>query len=105
MTAWATDVLKRSALAAGWYRRRLAHDRFPGVAVLCYHAVRDNDQPDGTMPFEDLHVRAAELEEHCRVVSDACQPISLDDWRAARAGTRELPARPCSRSTTATGRS
>ena len=89
-----SGAIKRSALAAGWYRRRLAHDAFPGVAVLCYHGVRADDLPDGAMPLEQLHVRAHELAAHCEVVRATCHPISLDDWRAALAETRPLPERP-----------
>jgi peptidoglycan/xylan/chitin deacetylase (PgdA/CDA1 family) len=87
-------LVKRTLLSAGHYPRRLRRDAFPGVAVLCYHAVRADDQPAGTMHFEDLHVRASELEGHCRLVRDTCQPISLDQWRAVRAGAERLPPRP-----------
>jgi peptidoglycan/xylan/chitin deacetylase (PgdA/CDA1 family) len=87
-------LVKRALFSAGHYPRRLQRDAFPGVAVLCYHAVRTDDQPAGTMHFEDLHVRASELDGHCRLVRDTCQPISLDQWRAARAGTQSLPPRP-----------
>jgi peptidoglycan/xylan/chitin deacetylase (PgdA/CDA1 family) len=86
--------VKRSALWTGWYRRRLSRDTFPGVAVLCYHGVRDDGVSGKEMPFGALHVRACELEAHCAVVSEMCQAISLDDWRAALAGRRELPPRP-----------
>jgi len=94
MATLVQSALKRSARRVGWYRRRLAHDRLPGVAVLCYHAVRADAAPDGEMPFEGLHVRASELTEHCTVVRETCQPISIDDWRAALAGRRPLPPRP-----------
>ena len=43
---------------------------FPGVAVLCYHGVRADAWPPGTIPFEPLHVRAAELEGHCRLIRE-----------------------------------
>jgi peptidoglycan/xylan/chitin deacetylase (PgdA/CDA1 family) len=46
------------------------------------------------MAFENLHVSASAFDAHCRVLRDACDPISLDDWRAALAGTASLPARP-----------
>src|SRR5207245_2670543 len=46
------------------------------------------------LPFEPLHVRAGELEAHCRLIGETCHPISLGQWRAARAGGPALPARP-----------
>jgi peptidoglycan/xylan/chitin deacetylase (PgdA/CDA1 family) len=86
--------IKRLLWNSGYYAARLARDRFPGVAVLCYHGVRADDWPDRTMAFEQLHVRASELEAHCRVVRDYCDPISLADWRLATAGDQPLPRRP-----------
>jgi peptidoglycan/xylan/chitin deacetylase (PgdA/CDA1 family) len=85
---------KRAALAAGHYRRALRRSALPGVAVLCYHGLRGDDWPAGAMPFENLHVRAAAFDAHCRVLRDCCDPISLDDWRAALAGMLPLPPRP-----------
>lgn len=84
-------VVKRGLLAAGHYHRKLARDRFPGVAVLCYHAVRSDDAAEGSMAFEGLHVRAAELEAHCRLIRESCDPIRLSDWLAAEGS---LPKRP-----------
>jgi peptidoglycan/xylan/chitin deacetylase (PgdA/CDA1 family) len=75
----------------GWLARTRT---FPGVAVLCYHAVRPNDWPDGSVPFEGLHVRRATFESHCRALVSCCQPIALDDWRSAARGERTLPDRP-----------
>jgi len=89
-----TQQGKRGLLALGHYRRALGQTVFPGVVVLCYHGLRADQWPDGSMPFENLHVRASTFEQHCRVVRDACDPISLDDWRAALAGGAPLPARP-----------
>jgi peptidoglycan/xylan/chitin deacetylase (PgdA/CDA1 family) len=80
--------------AAGHYTRRLRQDVFPGVAVLCYHGVRPDDLPPDGASFEGLHVGASELEAHCRLLSSACQPISLAEWRAAAAGGPPLPPRP-----------
>jgi peptidoglycan/xylan/chitin deacetylase (PgdA/CDA1 family) len=85
---------KRLLLATGHYRRRLERDRFSGVAVLCYHAVRPDSWPDGRMAFEGLHVRASELDAHCRVLKSTCHPITLAQWRAALDGGPPLPARP-----------
>lgn len=88
------QTIKSSLHKFGHYARRLARDRFPGVLVLGYHGVRPDDLPTGSMPFEELHVRASELEAHCRLLKDLCHPISPDDWRQAIAGTRSLPERP-----------
>jgi len=84
---------KRTLLGLGHYKRRLRANRFPGVAVLCYHAVRPDDWPAGRMVFEGLHVRAAELDAHCRVLTSMCHPISFARWRAALDGGPPLPER------------
>ena len=89
-----TAALKRGLLAAGHYRHALRRSRFPGVVVLGYHGLRGDDWPDGSMAFENLHVRASTFAAHCRVIRDTCDPISLDDWRASIAGTAPLPPRP-----------
>jgi peptidoglycan/xylan/chitin deacetylase (PgdA/CDA1 family) len=94
LTFIATQAVKRGLLAAGHYRRALRRLRFPGVVVLGYHGVRSDDLAAGAMAFENLHVRASTFESHCRVVRDSCDPISLDDWRAAIAGRAPLPPRP-----------
>ena len=88
------QAAKRGLLAFGHYRHALARARFPGPVVLCYHGLRADDSPAGSMPFENLHVRASTFDEHCRVVRETCDPISLDDWRAALAGRSGLPDRP-----------
>ena len=89
-----TRIVKRVLLESGHYGRRLRRDAFPGVAVLCYHGVRADDWVAGTMTFEGLHVRAAELAAHCRLIRETCHPISLAQWRLARAGGPALPPRP-----------
>jgi peptidoglycan/xylan/chitin deacetylase (PgdA/CDA1 family) len=94
MTATAAHGIKRALLSVGHYARRLRADRFPGVAVLCYHGVRADEWPVGTMRFEGLHVTARELAAHCRVLRELCHPISLADWHAARRGGPPLPPRP-----------
>ena len=80
--------------ASGHYIRRLRDDRFPGVAVLCYHGIRPDGLRPGAATFEGFHVTAAELEAQCRLLSAACDPISLNRWREARAGGPPLPRRP-----------
>ena len=89
-----TGFVKQGLQAMGHYRRALAHTALPGVAVLCYHGVRDDDMAPGTIPFQYLHIPASTFESHCRVIREYCDPISLDDWRAASAGRLPLPKRP-----------
>ncbi len=88
------SAVKQGLLAAGQYRRTLARTTLPGVAVLGYHGLRRDDLADGATAFENLHVRASTFDAHCRIVRDCCDPISLDDWRAAAAGRSRLPERP-----------
>ena len=83
---------KQALFSMGYYRRRLLSLEFPGIAILCYHGVRANDRE--TAPFKELHVTQQTFEGHCRLLSDTCNPISLDDLRAARSGVRSLPPRP-----------
>jgi len=85
---------KRSLLALGYYRGALSRARFPGPVVLCYHGLRADEAPDGSMAFENLHVRASTFAEHCALVRETCHPISLDDWRDGLAGEKTLPDRP-----------
>jgi peptidoglycan/xylan/chitin deacetylase (PgdA/CDA1 family) len=92
MMSWRQRA-KRTLFGLGHYGRRLRADRFPGVAVLCYHAVRPDDWAAGRMAFEGLHVRAAELDAHCRVLTSMCHPISFARWRAALDGGPPLPDR------------
>ena len=87
-------AIKDVLFVAGYYRRALARVRFPGVAVLCYHGVRDDRLPDSAIAFHDLHIHASNFSAHCRMIREYCDPISLDDWRAALAGRSSLPARP-----------
>jgi peptidoglycan/xylan/chitin deacetylase (PgdA/CDA1 family) len=94
MNRWLARFVKAGALFTSHYSRRLRDDSFPGVAVLCYHGIRNDKWSPGRMIFEGLHVRAAELEAHCRFIQQTCHPISLADWRAALAGGPPLPARP-----------
>lgn len=83
---------KQTLFSVGYYHQRLAQVAFRGVVVLCYHSVRGN--ADATAPFNGLHVTRETFERHCRLIARTCHPISLDDLRAARAGVRQLPARP-----------
>lgn len=83
--------VKRTLYSVGYYHRRLLQLAFPGVAILCYHDIRAKGEQT---PFRDLHVTRQTLESHCRLLAETCHPISLEDFRAARAGERTLPARP-----------
>jgi peptidoglycan/xylan/chitin deacetylase (PgdA/CDA1 family) len=85
---------KAGLLAARWYARRLANDRFPGVVVLCYHGVRSPAWRADEAAFANLHVGEDTFDGHCQVIAATCQPIALDDWRAALAGGEPLPPRP-----------
>jgi peptidoglycan/xylan/chitin deacetylase (PgdA/CDA1 family) len=89
-----TATVKRGLLATRHYARALRQATFPGVAVLGYHGLRSDDLPPGSMAFENLHLRASVFDAHCAVIRENCDPISLDDWRAAVAGRASLPRRP-----------
>jgi len=83
---------KRALFSIGYYHQRLSQKGLPGVAALCYHGIRvDSDRP---LPFADLHVDVEVFEAHCRFIAEACHPISMEQFRAARAGTAVLPPRP-----------
>ena len=84
-------AVKRALLSSGYYARRLAQREFPGVAVLCYHSVRGDN--DGPLPFNQLHVTRNTFEQHCQLIAAHCDPISLADLLAARSGARALPPR------------
>jgi len=84
------QVIKQSLFAVGYYHQRLSAAAFPGVAVLCYHGVRDSDDP---IPFRDLHVTKATFEQHCDLISNACDPISLSELLDARRNGTQLPPR------------
>ena len=94
MTSVVTEVVKQGLLAAGHYRRALARETFPGVAVLCYHGVRRETGARSRFPFDYLHIPVEVFESHCRLIRECCDPISLDDWRAAAKGGLPLPKRP-----------
>src|ERR1051325_10200025 len=85
-------VVKHTLFSVGYYHQRLGQSEFPGVAILCYHGIRSRTDP--RVPFNDLHVDPEVFEAHCRLISTACNPISLDDFRAALDGKRALPPRP-----------
>jgi peptidoglycan/xylan/chitin deacetylase (PgdA/CDA1 family) len=85
---------KRVLRSLGYYRRRLASSPGAGVAVLAYHAVRDDRWPAGSMHFEELHVTAAHFDAHCAVLRALnCSILSLADWSAIASGERPLPPR------------
>jgi peptidoglycan/xylan/chitin deacetylase (PgdA/CDA1 family) len=87
-------ALRKGLAASGLLKYVIGGRMFNGVMVVCYHAIRRDDQPDGVMPFEGLHVRRALFREHCRILSELCTPISLAQWRAAQSGGPALATRP-----------
>jgi peptidoglycan/xylan/chitin deacetylase (PgdA/CDA1 family) len=87
-------TVKQSLLSLGRYSRVLERTTFPGVAVLCYHGVRDNNLAKRSIPLQELHIRTSTFMSHCRLIRDTCHPISLDDLRAAMDGRWRLPDRP-----------
>ena len=87
-------IVKHGLRSIGHYRRTLAHGTLPGVAVLCYHGVRDDSLPPGSIPFQFLHMPASTFDAHCRLIRECCDPVSLDDWRASLSGGPALPPRP-----------
>ena len=64
------------------------------MLVLCYHGLRTGGRSTADIPFANLHLTTDTFDAHCRVLAETCHPIGLDAWRAARAGTQVLPARP-----------
>jgi peptidoglycan/xylan/chitin deacetylase (PgdA/CDA1 family) len=86
--------VKQTLASIGYYRNRLEVNSYGGVAVLTYHAVRANDLPPGAMHFEELHVTAARLDEHCRALGDLdCTVVSLAEWASIARGERPIPPR------------
>lgn len=85
-------VVKHTLFSVGYYHQRLGQCDFPGIAILCYHGIRSRGDRD--VPFNDLHVDPDAFDAHCRLIASACDPISLDDFRAALGGGRSLPPRP-----------
>lgn len=85
-------LAKRMLYATGVHAWRLRRAPFPGVAVLCYHGVRDGGRA-ATMVGGDLHVRVSTLEAHCRVLRALCTPLSGAQFRAVAAGEMPVPPR------------
>ena len=94
MTPAISELVKQGLRTVGHYRRALAQTTFPGVAVLCYHGVRESEDVPDVLALHNLHIPASTFESHCRLIRECCDPISLDDWRAAIAGKACLPKRP-----------
>lgn len=85
-------AVKQTLFSIGYYHQRLSQFEFPGVAVLCYHGIRNAAQAQA--PFSDLHLSTDVFEAHCRLISAVCNPISLHDFLTALDGGRALPSRP-----------
>ena len=90
---WLAALAKRAMARAGHYGRHLSADRFPGVAVLCYHGVRDRSTAASDIPFGPLHVSEDELREHCSVLAKHAHPIGLGLWLDALERRKHLPDR------------
>jgi len=86
--------VKRALLASGHYRRRLMSQSFPGVAVLCYHNVRPDSAAKASYPFEQLHVSASELADHCELLASCCTPVTATVLASAITQRTSLPERP-----------
>ncbi len=80
-------------LLVRWRPRRRLTASFPGVVICCYHGIRPDDVPVTAVPFGQLHVSVSELEAHCAIFRDWCDPISLEQLLHARR-RGDLPARP-----------
>jgi peptidoglycan/xylan/chitin deacetylase (PgdA/CDA1 family) len=89
----AKALVKELLLITRHYHERLARDTFGGVAVLCYHGIR-HGTPNKDACFPDLHVTVKEFECHCRLLREACHPISLSQWKSSLNGGLPLPPRP-----------
>lgn len=85
---------KSALFGLGHYLRRIRRQEFPGVAVLSYHGVRESNGVDDAVSLPWLHLAAQEFEAHCRFIREACNPISLSQWRDAVNGGPPLPPRP-----------
>ena len=88
------ETTKQALQVFGFYRHRLQRSPYPGVAVLAYHGVRDDQLPPGSVCFEALHVTASRLASHCECLRAlGCSPLSLEDWQEIARGARRLPPR------------
>ncbi|HVJ81816.1 MAG TPA: polysaccharide deacetylase family protein, partial [Planctomycetia bacterium] len=87
-----TGILKEVSLRTGLAARRLRRRAFPGVAILCYHAVRTGRET-GRVPNAELHVLESELDEQLRVIKGECHPIDLETLLSALRGQLKLPER------------
>jgi peptidoglycan/xylan/chitin deacetylase (PgdA/CDA1 family) len=87
-------VVKRGLLGSGVYRWLLGCGAFEGVAVLCYHGVRSDEEAAERHAFSTLHVTESQLDRHLALLRSTCHPLSLDEWLGARRAGRALPRRP-----------
>lgn len=90
-------VVKSLLRSVGYYRSRLARNPWIGGVVLCYHGVLPDDADRKSIPFEQLHVSARVLEEHCKVVAEFCTPLALAQFMEAiqtRSRANETPGPP-----------
>lgn len=94
MRAAVTGLAKRVLFDAGHYARALAERRFPGIAVLCYHAVLPAGHSRADIPFAQLHVDADRFAAHCALIAAHCHPVSLAQAEAIWRREVESPLRP-----------
>jgi hypothetical protein len=82
---------KRALWETGFYALSAKTRPWQGVAVLGYHGLRN---ATATTPgtSEELHVRVGVFESQLRAIRRLATPISLTDWRLARAGSAVRPA-------------
>lgn len=85
--------LKTAALGTGVFAALTRLGSWPGVAVLCYHAVRDTLVAPRALPFAGLHVPAAHFAAHMALLRRLCHPVSLDQLVAHLTQGRSLPRR------------
>jgi peptidoglycan/xylan/chitin deacetylase (PgdA/CDA1 family) len=86
-----SSAIKTAVSRSGFYRWQFRKAHFPGLAVFCYHGLLSERRG---LPFEPLHLSPSTFDAHCRVIRESCDPVSLDDVRAAWRGERPLPDRP-----------
>jgi len=73
----ARRLIKATAHRTGVFAALARRRAWPGVAVLCYHAVRATATPPEGMPFAGLHVPVAHLAAHLAELRRMCHPIAL----------------------------
>ena len=89
-----TQSVKKWLWKTGHYTRTLRQMTFPGVAVLCYHGIRDDAWAPEAMPLGKWHVSASAFDAQCRLFREYCNPISLAELLSGLDDPSTLPRRP-----------